>query len=92
MHMQVIESTKNEISLSLTDSDIGTLYIVQQELLKDPSTKFAGVVVKHPLTNEQWMRFNTTKTNPTGEIVKAADAAIRETKELQKVFSQSLKQ
>ena len=52
MNAQVINSEPKEISLSITETDIGILYIIQHELLKASSIDFAGVIVKHPLTNE----------------------------------------
>ena len=47
MEARVLSSSKSEMSFSIKESDIATLYIVQHELLKAPSTKFAGVIVKH---------------------------------------------
>ncbi len=69
MNAQVISSEPKEISLSITETDIGILYIIQHELLKASSTDFAGVIVKHPLTNECWMRVNSS-SKPLGEIKK----------------------
>lgn len=51
------------------------MYIVQHELLKDHQVDFAGVILRHPLTNEYWMRVNA-KSSPIKEIVKATDSAI----------------
>lgn len=90
MHAEVISSSKNEASLSITQSDIGTLYIVQHELLKDPDTDFAGVIVKHPLTNECWMKI-TTKNNPMRELTKASDSAIKQAEDLEKLFDSTLR-
>ena len=50
MNAQVISSEPKEISLSVTETDIGILYIIQHELLQDSNIDFAGVIVKHPLT------------------------------------------
>ena len=52
MDIQVINSESKEMSLSMKDADIGLLYIVQHELLKQSGVDFAGVIVKHPLKNE----------------------------------------
>ena len=60
MNAQVISSEPKEISLSITETDIGILYIIQHELLKKSNIDFAGVIVKHPLTNECWMRINSS--------------------------------
>ena len=66
MNAQVISSEPKEISLSITETDIGILYIIQHELLKESNIDFAGVIVKHPLTNECWMRINSSQ-NHLGE-------------------------
>ncbi|MDH3794595.1 MAG: hypothetical protein OER78_05905, partial [Nitrosopumilus sp.] len=76
MNAQVITSETKEISLSITETDIGILYIIQHELLKASNVDFAGVIVKHPLTNECWMRINSS-SKPLGEIKKATESAIK---------------
>ena len=76
MHAQVVTSTSKEINLSIKESDIGMLYIIQHELLKNTNIDFAGVILKHPLTNECWIRVNSTKENPMRDIIKATDLAI----------------
>ena len=90
MDIQVINSDAKEASLSIKDADIGALYIIQHELLKDQNTEFAGVIIKHPLTNEIWMRVNS-KSNPMNQISTAADAAIAEVANLQKVITSQIK-
>ncbi len=77
--------------MEIRKSDISTLYIVQHELLKDPTVEFAGVVLKHPLTKEYAMRVNTSKGNPIKEIEKATKAAIDYSDELKKVINSKLK-
>ncbi len=62
MNAQVITLKPKEINISITETDIGILYIIQHELLKESNIDFAGVIIKHPLTNEIWMRI-TSKTN-----------------------------
>jgi len=52
MDAQVISSEAKEMTISITETDIGILYIIQHELLKASNVNFAGVIVKHPLTNE----------------------------------------
>ena len=59
MEAQVLDSSSKEVNLSIKQADIGTLYIIQHELLKGSTIDFAGVIVKHPLTNEIWMRVNS---------------------------------
>jgi len=88
---QILKATSKEVSLSIKQSDIGTLYIVQHELLKEKDIDFAGLIIKHPLTNECWMRVNSTKGNPIKEITDATDEAIKSVKELKKIFNSKIK-
>ena len=91
MDAKITKSSPKEVSLEITKSDIGTLQIVQHELLEETSIEFAGVIMKHPLTREYWMRVNTSKGNPLKEIEKAAKAAIEYTDELKKAVQSKLK-
>ncbi|HET6458264.1 MAG TPA: RpoL/Rpb11 RNA polymerase subunit family protein [Nitrosopumilaceae archaeon] len=91
MDAKITKSSPKEISLTISKSDIGTLYIVQHELLKESSIEFAGVIMKHPLTRDYWMRVNTSKGNPLKEIEKAIKTAIEYTDELKKVIHSKLK-
>ncbi len=91
MQAQVLNSSTKEVSLSIRESDVATLYIVQHELLKGSGIDFAGVIVKHPLTNELWMKVNTSKGNPVNEIIKACDAASKTVDDLKKLFNSKLK-
>lgn len=91
MEAQVINSSPKEVNLSIKESDIATLYIVQHELLKGSSVDFAGVIVKHPLTNECWMRVNSSKNNPLKEITKATESAIKISEDLKKLFHSKIK-
>ncbi|HYL66350.1 MAG TPA: RpoL/Rpb11 RNA polymerase subunit family protein [Nitrosopumilaceae archaeon] len=91
MDAKITKSSPKEVSLTISKSDIGTLYIVQHELLKESSIEFAGVIMKHPLTREYWMRVNTSKGNPLKEIEKAVKTAIEYTDELKKVVHSKLK-
>lgn len=91
MKAQVINSSSSELSLSLSESDIGILYIVQHELLKDSGIDFAGVIVKHPLTNENWIRVNSSKNNPLEEITKATESAIKTAENIKKLFQSKLR-
>ena len=90
MNIQVINSDTKEANLSIKDADIGALYIIQHELLKDKNTEFAGVIIKHPLTNEIWMRVNS-KSNPISQISAAADTAITQVTTLQKLINSKIK-
>ena len=91
MKAQVINSSSSELNLSLSESDIGILYIVQHELLKDSGIDFAGVIVKHPLTNENWIRVNSSKNNPLEEITKATESAIKTAENMKKLFQSKLR-
>lgn len=91
MKAQVINSSSSELSLSLSESDIGILYIVQHELLKDSGIDFAGVIVKHPLTKEYWMKVNSSKNNPLKEITKATESAIKTAENMKKLFQSKLR-
>ena len=91
MHAQVITSTSKEVNLSIKESDIGMLYIIQHELLKNTNIDFAGVILKHPLTNECWIRVNSAKENPIKDIIKATYSAIESVNELKKLFNSKIK-
>ena len=90
LNIQKISSDAKETNLAIKDADIGALYIIQHELLKNKSTEFAGVIIKHPLTNEIWMRVNS-KSNPMSQISVAADTAIAEVTNLQKLINSKIK-
>jgi DNA-directed RNA polymerase subunit L len=90
MNAQVITSETKEISLSITETDIGILYIVQHELLKASNVDFAGVIVKHPLTNECWMRINSS-SKPLEEIKKATESAVKIAEEFKQLFNSKIK-
>ena len=90
MNAQVISSEPKEISLSITDTDIGILYIIQHELLKGSNIDFAGVIVKHPLTNECWMRINSS-SKPLSEIKKATDTAIKQAEDFKQLINSQIK-
>ena len=91
MQAQVINSSSKELNLSIKESDVATLYIIQHELLKDSAIDFAGVIIKHPITNECWMRVNTSKSNPLKEITKASESAIKISENLKKLFNSKIK-
>ena len=91
MNAQVLSSSKQEINLSVKESDIATLYIIQHELLKDSNVDFAGVIVKHPLTNECWVRINS-KSNPIQDLKKATDSAIKIADDVKKLFKSTIKE
>ena len=86
MNAEVINSDPKELSISIKDTDIGILYIVQHELLSASNVDFAGVIVKHPLTNECWMRINSG-SKPIGEVKKATDSAIKTAEEFKQLIN-----
>lgn len=90
MYSTVINQSQKEINISVKESDIGILYIVQHELLKSNDVEFAGVIVKHPLTNELWMRVTSSKGNPVEDIKKASDAAQKIAEDLKKLFNSKI--
>ncbi len=90
MNAQVISLEPKEISFSIAEADIGILYIVQYELLKQSNVNFAGVIIKHPLTNECWMKINSS-TKPLNEIKKATDTSIKIAGDLKKLFYSKIK-
>ena len=90
MHAQVVSSAPKEINLSIKDTDVGILYIIQHELLKTSGIDFAGVIVKHPLTNECWMRINSN-SKPMKEIKNTTETAIKTADDLKKLFNSTIK-
>ena len=89
MEVQLRELTKKEANLSIMSGDIGILYIIQNELLKNSSIEFAGVITRHPLTDELWMR--VVSNTPLKDIVKATDTAIEGAAELKKLLTSKIK-
>lgn len=90
MHANVIESNKNDVSISFKETDVATLYIIQHELLKNPDVDLAGVIVKHPLTSECWMSVNS-KSDPYRNIADAADTAIGVAEEIKAALSTDIR-
>ena len=89
MEVQLRNSTKKEANLSIFAGDIGVLYMIQGELLKSSSTQFAGVITKHPLTDELNMR--VVSSSPLKDIVKATNTVIEGVTELKKLFASKIK-
>ena len=90
MNAQVINLEAKEISFSITEADIGILYIIQHELLNASNVDFAGVIVKHPLTNECWMRINSS-TKPLTEVKKSTESAIKMAEKFEELFNSKLR-
>ena len=86
MDVELINSNSNEANVSIKDGDIGILYLIQHELLKNKEIDFAGVIMKHPSTDEIWMRVNSKK-NPISQISASTDSAIAAVNNLKKLAS-----
>ena len=86
MNVELVDSNSNEANVSIKDGDIGILYLIQHELLKNKEIDFAGVIIKHPSTNEIWMRVNTKK-NPISQISASTDSAIAVVNDLKKLVN-----
>ena len=89
MEVQLRNSTKKEANLSIFGGDIGVLYMIQGELLKSSSTQFAGVITKHPLTDELNMR--VVSSSPLKDIAKSTNTVIEGVAELKKLFASKIK-
>lgn len=92
MDVKVLNSSPKEISLSIKESDIGTLYVVQHELLHNSEIDFAGVMVKHPLTKECWMRVSTRGLEPVAAVTRAADSAIKSVRTLGELLRSKIRE
>ncbi len=51
---------------------------------------FAGVIIKHPLTNECWMKINSS-TKPLTEVKKSTESALKMTEEFKELFNSKLR-
>ena len=91
MQVEISDVKDTEIELKIREEDISVLYIIQHELLKEKSVDFAGVIQKHPLTNEYQMRVATKRKDPM-EVVQDASASAQEySKELFSMVKSALK-
>ena len=86
MNVELVNSNSNEVNVSIKDGDIGILYLIQHELLKNQEIDFAGVIMKHPSTNEIWMRVNSKK-NPISQISTSTDSVITAVNDLKKLVN-----
>jgi DNA-directed RNA polymerase subunit L len=91
MQAEVLSTKDNELELSLQDEDISVMYIIQHELLKEKSVEFAGVVLKHPLTQEYFIRVVTKKKDPFEVIQEASTRASETMREISGLIKQALK-
>jgi len=91
MHAEIADVKDNEIELKIREEDISILYIIQHELLKEKSVDFAGVIQKHPLTNEYQMRVATKRKDPMEVIQDASTSAQDYSKDLITMIKSALK-
>jgi DNA-directed RNA polymerase subunit L len=91
MRAEVLSAKENELELKLQDEDISVMYIIQHELLKEKSVDFAGVILKHPLTREYFIRVVTRKRDPFEVIQEASAKASEVMKELSGVIRPTLR-
>jgi DNA-directed RNA polymerase subunit L len=91
MRAEVLSTKDNELELSLQDEDISVMYIIQHELLKEKSVEFAGVVLKHPLTHEYFIRVVTKKKDPFEVIQEASTKASETMREIYGLIKPALK-
>jgi DNA-directed RNA polymerase subunit L len=89
MDVQLENLAKNKVRLSIKDGDIGILYLIQHELIKNSNPEFAGVITRHPLTSELWMRVDSK--SPLKDISKATSSAIVIATDLKKTLASQLK-
>jgi DNA-directed RNA polymerase subunit L len=91
MHAEVLIAKDNELELKLQDEDISVMYIIQHELLKERSVEFAGMILKHPLTREYFVRVVTKKRDPFESIQEASTKASEVMKEISSMLKPTLK-
>ena len=92
MQAKILSLSDEQARLSFKGSDIATLYIIQHEMLGGAEKDdFAGVIIKHPLTDEIWMRVNSSKGDPIGRVAGATEAAIGAMADLRRMFDSKIK-
>ncbi|MDQ3808511.1 MAG: hypothetical protein M3298_10145 [Thermoproteota archaeon] len=91
MFVEIADVRDNEIELKIREEDISVLYILQHELLKEKSIDFAGVIQKHPLTQEYQLRVATKRKDPVEVIQDASTSAQEYSKELLNMIKSTVK-
>ena len=89
MDVQLESLAKNKVRLSIKDGDIGVLYLIQHELIKNSNPEFAGVITRHPLTSELWLQVDSK--SPIKDISKATNSAITAAADLKEMLASQLK-
>jgi DNA-directed RNA polymerase subunit L len=91
MFVEITDFKDNEIELKIREEDISILYVIQHELLKEKSIDFAGVIQKHPLTQDYQLRMTTKRKDPM-EVIQAASTSAQEySKELLSIIKSAVK-
>ena len=91
MFVEITDFKDNEIELKIREEDISILYVIQHELLKEKSIDFAGVIQKHPLTQDYQLRMATKRKDPM-EVIQAASTSVQEySKELLSIVKSAVK-
>ena len=89
MDVQLENLAKDKVRLTVKDGDIGILYLIQHELLKNSNPDFAGVITRHPLTSELWRRVESK--SPLKDISKATSSALVVAADLKKMLTSEIK-
>jgi DNA-directed RNA polymerase subunit L len=91
MLAEITDVKDNKIELKIREEDISILYIIQHELLKEKSTDFAGIIQKHPLTNEYHVSVVTRRKDPMEVLQDASTSAQEYSKELFSMVKSAIK-
>ncbi|HKF27007.1 MAG TPA: RpoL/Rpb11 RNA polymerase subunit family protein [Nitrososphaera sp.] len=91
MFVEITDFKDNEIELKIREEDISVLYVIQHELLKEKSIDFAGVIQKHPLTQDYQLRMATKRKDPMEVMQDASTSAQEYSKELLSIIKSAVK-
>ena len=91
MFVEITDFRDNEIELKIREEDISILYVIQHELLKEKSIDFAGVIQKHPLTQDYQLRMATKRKDPMEVMQDASTSAQEYSKELLSIIKSAVK-
>ena len=91
MLAEISDVKDNEIELKIREEDISILYVIQHELLKEKSIDFAGVIQKHPLTQDYQLRMATKRKDPMEVMQDASSSAQEYSKELLSIIKSAIK-
>jgi DNA-directed RNA polymerase subunit L len=75
MEAVIVDFKDNAVHLNVKEEDIAIMYILQHELLSNKKVDFAGVALKHPLTQEYEVRIVTESGNPLDALVESTKTA-----------------